>query len=102
MRPQKWGLADEKAPDEPCDTDSPTVSRVKATRKKKLAEIIQGEGSSLPWQERSQLHTLLLKHHNSFQLEEGERGETDLVQMQIDTGDASPKSQPSRHIAFAA
>lgn len=35
-------------------------------------------------------------------LEEGERGETDLLQMQIDTGDSRPRSQPVRRMPFAA
>ena len=56
----------------------------------------------MPWQDRSRLHTLLLKHHNSFQLEKGERGETDCIQMQMDTGDSKPKSQPAHRIPFAA
>ena len=55
----------------------------------------------MPWQDRNCLNTLLLKHHNSFQLEKGERGETDCVQMQIDTGDSKPKSQPARRMPFA-
>jgi len=32
---------------------------------------------------------------------EGERGETDLLEMVIDTGDASPRKQAARHIPFA-
>ena len=36
-----------------------------------------------------------------FSLEEGERGETDLVEMEIDTGDAASKRQPSRSMPFA-
>ena len=36
-----------------------------------------------------------------FSLEEGERGETDVVELHIDTGDAHPKSQPPRRVPFA-
>ena len=35
-------------------------------------------------------------------MEEGERGTTDLIQMNIDTGDAVPKKQPLRRTPFAA
>lgn len=73
--------------------DEPTCVNTVATenvedRKYKLAEAIKEEGADLPWQERSKLHTLLLKHHQAFCLEEGERGETDLVELKIDTRDA--------------
>jgi len=51
-----------------------------ADRKRKLADTIKNDGCSLPWKERSQLHSLLLKHHDMFQLDDAEQGETDLVQ----------------------
>ena len=70
-------------------------------RKQKLATLLREEGADLPWQERSQLHSFLLEHHQAFSLEDGERGETSLVQMQIDTGDSSPRRQPPRRIPFA-
>ena len=37
-----------------------------------------------------------------FVLEEGERVETGLIQMNIDTGDATPRCQLVRHTPFAA
>jgi len=43
-----------------------------ADRKRKLADTIKNDGCSLPWQERSQLHSLLLKHHDMFQLDNAE------------------------------
>ena len=70
-------------------------------RKRKLAEIVCDEGANLPWQERSQLHSFLLECHQAFSLEDGERGETSLVEMRIDTGDSSPRKQPVRRIPFA-
>ena len=70
-------------------------------RRHKLAEAIEEEGADLPWQERSKLHSLLLKHHQAFCLEEGERGETDLVELKIDTGDAAPIKQQVHRISFA-
>jgi len=35
-------------------------------------------------------------------IEEDERGETDIVQLVIDTGDAPPQKQPVRRVPFAA
>ena len=70
-------------------------------RKRKLAEIVCDEGANLPWQERCQLHSFLLECHQAFSLEDGERGETSLVEMHIDTGDSSPRKQPVRRIPFA-
>lgn len=35
-----------------------------------------------------------------FSLEEGERGETGIVQLEIDTGDAPPRRQPPRRMPF--
>ena len=36
-----------------------------------------------------------------FSLEDSERGETDVIEVHIDTGDAPPKAQPVRQITFA-
>ena len=86
--------------DEENDDDDDVV-RLKAVtasnvtdRKRKLGELLAEAGPELPWQERDQLRTLLLTNHEEFAVEEGERGEMDLVQMTIDTGDSSPKHQP--------
>ena len=37
-----------------------------------------------------------------FAIEDGERGETGMVQMEIDTGDSGPKRQPARRVLFTA
>ena len=47
------------------------------------------------------LHEFLGDHHEAFCLEEHERGETDLITMEIDTGDARPQKQPARRMPFA-
>ena len=70
-------------------------------RKRKLATYLAEEGPTLTWQEKSQLHSLLFDHHQAFALDDGERGETDLVQMTIDTGDSPPKRQHVRRAPFA-
>ena len=70
-------------------------------RRRTLARLLANEGSNLPWQQRAKLHSLLLDHHPAFALDEGECGETYLVEMTIDTGDSPPKKQPVRRIPFA-
>ena len=52
--------------------------------------------------ESSQLSNLLAEYHDIFSLEDDERGETDLVEFKIDTGDACPKRQAVRRVPFAA
>lgn len=47
------------------------------------------------------LYSVVENHHEVFCLEVGERGETDLVSLNIDTGDARPKRLPPRHVPFA-
>ena len=46
--------------------------------------------------------SFLASHHDVFSLEEGERGETNLVELGIDTGDSPPVRQPLRRMPFAA
>ena len=43
----------------------------------------------------------LTRHNQAFTLEPGEHGETDLIQLEIDTQTATPKQQPARHMPFA-
>ncbi len=44
----------------------------------------------------------LAEKHDVFALEEGEKGETDLVQMEVITGEAPPKKQRPYRLPFAA
>ena len=69
--------------------------RVVASAKKRkewLREILQGEfeDMTIPIDEKDMLLSLLEEYHDVFSLD-GERGETDLVELKIDTGDATPK-----------
>ena len=45
-------------------------------------------------------HFRLANNHDVFSLQEGERGETFLVTMEIDAADAPPQKQPSRRMSF--
>ena len=47
------------------------------------------------------LHKFLSQNHRAFALEPGERGETDMVSMEIDTGDTPPRWQPPRRMPFS-
>ncbi len=49
----------------------------------------------------SKVYGTLLDRHNAFALEEGERGEIDLMQMEIETEDATPVRQHPRRLPFA-
>ena len=70
-------------------------------RKKKLFELLPQEKSHISPNEQQKLYTLLAEQNEAFSLMEDERGETNLVRFQIDTGDASPKRQPVRRVPFA-
>ena len=52
--------------------------------------------------ERDNLKLVLSEYHQVFSLEAGERGETDLMQFELNTADALPKKQPPRRIPHAA
>ena len=71
-------------------------------RQQKLSETLIQSRGSMTQEETFQLGELLMGYHEVFSLEDGERGETDLVEFKIDTGDAVPKRQTVRRIPFAA
>ena len=79
-----------------------TTTDGEGNRKRKLMDSVAEMGTKLPWQDKSKLQDLLCKHHCVFALEDGERGETGMVEMKIDTGDSEPKRQPARRTPFAA
>ena len=68
---------------------------------KKLSCLMPHEFHGMPKNEREQLIALLGKYHQVFSLMEGERGETDLATMSIDTGDTILKKKPVRRVPFA-
>ena len=59
------------------------------SRKEKLGKLLAEEGAALKWQGKDKLLQFLLENHQVFALDEGERGETNLVQMTTDTAKAS-------------
>ena len=68
-------------------------------RRKKILELL--DEPDLPPDEKQRLLEFLASSHEAFSLEEGERGETDLIEMDIDTGNAVPQRQPPRRIPFS-
>ena len=68
-------------------------------RRQKLKGVLTPP--DLPADEQETLMEFLAAHHHVFCLEEGDRGETDLFHMEIDTGNAHPKRQAPRRMPFA-
>ena len=69
-------------------------------RVRKLMESI-GSTELLTPPQRQELLSFLHHHHDAFVLDDIERGETDLVEMAIDTGQAQPRRCPPRRMPFA-
>ena len=59
------------------------------------------DNPDLSQDQRDKLLLLLEEYHDVFSLEDSERGETDVIEVHIDTGDAPPQAQPVRCIPFA-
>ena len=76
-----------------------TSSEVEA-RKTKLCKIV-GKPKLLMPEQSEELHEFLGEHHSAFALDANERGETDLLTMEIITGDAAPKRQAARRLPLA-
>ena len=71
-----------------------TVETVRATstqedpvRRRKLVQLLRECDPKCPNQEREALYKFLADHHEAFSLDDGDRGETGLIQMEINTGD---------------
>ena len=79
-----------------------TVKNISGTdswRKEKLLETIDLPELSPP--DAELLKEFLTHHHDVFSLVDGEREETNLVYMKIDTGEASAKKKNPRRMPFA-
>ena len=71
-------------------------------RQHQLKKIFIQPERRLSEEESLQRSDVLGEYHDIFSLCDDERGETDLVEFKIETGDASPKKQAARRIPFAA
>ena len=77
-----------------------STESIAVERKRQLNKLFS-QGCSLQGKNEKQLLSLLEEYHDVFSLEETERGETDWVEMNIDTGDATPIRQAPRRTPFA-
>ena len=84
------------------------VQQVKATcvsrsqeRRLKLTQMLSLDETELAEEDKRTIESALLDLHEAFILEDKERGETDLLQLEIETGDATPIKQPVRRLPFA-
>ena len=71
------------------------------TRRAQMIQNFFGD-TSVPAEYREQLLQLLVQYDQLFSLDEGERGETKVVEFQIDTGNSPPIRQRARRMPFAA
>ena len=69
-------------------------------RRDQIKQMYEGT-FSLPKADELKLVAFLADQHEVFSLEEGERGETSLMQLEIDTGSATPVKQQPRCLPFA-
>ena len=70
-------------------------------RKQQIRSLC-GSSPQLSPSENGQLSQLLCDFHDVFSLEEGEQGETSLVEFEIDTGESIPKKQPAHRVPYSA
>ena len=88
------------------ESDDSRVNRlVSATednilRRKDRLLMFYRDTLQLPPQDKESFCDRLTDYHAAFCLDEGERGETDMVQLHIDTGDAQPRRQAPRRMPF--
>ena len=68
-------------------------------RKTKLTELFLCE-YHLPGKDEEKLLSLMVEYHDVFSLKNGEKGETNWVEMSIETSDAMPVRQLPRRVPF--
>ena len=95
-------------PEDPiCNSPEVTVAQISqlleeevSTHKSQLeSQLVLGNCCSD--EEQRQLKELLLLKHASFAIDDGELGETDLIEHSIDTGDAKPVTTFPRRLPYA-
>ena len=70
-------------------------------RKRRLSSLIDCGSAALSSEEAARLQQLIMDNHMIFSPGDNDRGETDLIQMEIDTGDSHPRKQLVRRVPFA-
>ena len=77
-----------------------TLARDNSGRAERIRSLFADNGA--PAEYKEQLLQLLIQQNQVFGLDETERGETDLVQLHIDTGTTPPLRQRARQMPFVA
>ena len=91
---------------EEVNEDVPAVQRLSTTnrdpgwRKERVRDLFR-DRVDLPSGQKEGFIEFLTNHHRVFSLEDGERGETSLVECEVDTGDATPTKQRPYRTPFA-
>ena len=78
-----------------------SMDKRRTERGKKLLDLLEQDETHLSTLEKRTLNECLCNYHEAFVLDPNERGETELVQFTIDTGDEHPRRQPARRMPFA-
>ena len=81
-------------------TYSVSIVQTEDWRKEKLSSMVT-PSDVLDEEQGSELISFLAQHHNAFCLESGELGETNLTEMEINTGDSEPRRVPARRMPLA-
>ena len=86
----------------PEDGKSPTVRSVQLTsdRKRKLLDLVN-RPTLLNKKQTQELEDFISNHHAAFSLDDLERGETNLLDMEIHTGEETPRRVATRRMPFA-
>ena len=71
--------------------DDRSSNERKQWRQQQLKEVLSDTGKQLSDEESSKISELLENYHDVFSLSDEERGETDLVEFSIETGNVSPE-----------
>ena len=67
-----------------------------------ISTFVGSEINKVSEEEHLQLRGFLTDYHDIFSLNDEERGETDLIEFKIDTGEACTRRQPVRRVPFSA
>ena len=83
-------------------TSTCTSSEHVKWRQQQLGKVLRGTKGQLSEGDHLPLEKIMFEYHDVFSLEEDERGETDMIEFEINTGDELPRKQAARRIPYAA
>ena len=74
-------------------TSTCTSSERVKWRQQQLGKVLRGTKGQLSEGDHLPLEKIMFEYHDVFSLEEDERGETDMIEFEINTGDELPRSE---------